>query len=179
MKRVKIILVMLMLTALSIATQAQFYVSTVNENLNGCGGLYGSIAVTAKGIFTPPCTYSDNGGVSYQGATLFSNLTVGTYTVQAKDHAGNISIASVVVIGTNAPANFTYNVVNATGQFIPNGDITVLGTGGSGFYNYSDNNGSTYQSSARFTGLLPNTYNVIIKDALGCISSPQQVTVGY
>ncbi|HRG18952.1 MAG TPA: lamin tail domain-containing protein, partial [Flavobacterium lutivivi] len=45
-------------------------------------------------------------------------------------------------------------------------------------YQYSVNNGANYQSSPTFTGLAPNTYNLVIKDLVsGCVSSPPLVLV--
>jgi hypothetical protein len=44
----------------------------------------------------------------------------------------------------------------------------VTAAGGYGGYSYSDNNGSTYQSSNSFTGLGAGTYNIVVKDMNGC-----------
>ena len=43
---------------------------------------------------------------------------------------------------------------------------------------FSINNGNTYQSSNSFNGLCPNTYTIIIQDALGN-KLTQTATVGY
>ncbi|MBL7796806.1 MAG: DUF1573 domain-containing protein, partial [Saprospiraceae bacterium] len=58
----------------------------------------------------------------------------------------------------------------------PNGVIAISAeSGGVGPYMYSINNGANYQSGATFTGLLPDTYPVKIKDANGCESAVQNV----
>lgn len=59
----------------------------------------------------------------------------------------------------------------------PDGTITVTGTGGTPPLSYSINGGTTYQPSNVFTGLGGGTYTVIIRDALGCISATQTITL--
>ena len=59
----------------------------------------------------------------------------------------------------------------------PDGTITVTGAGGTPPLSYSINGGTTYQPSNVFTGLSGGTYNVIIRDALGCISATQTITL--
>ena len=49
-----------------------------------------------------------------------------------------------------------------------NGVISISTSGGSAPYQYSIDGGSTFQSSGTFSGLAPNTYNVVIEDASGC-----------
>jgi hypothetical protein len=51
-----------------------------------------------------------------------------------------------------------------------NGSVTLSGTGGNGDYQYSLN-GSTYQSSATFTGLSSTTYTGYVKDSQGIIGT--------
>ena len=61
-----------------------------------------------------------------------------------------------------AVATFT----NVTCYGANNGTITVSApSGGYGTYEYSIDGGATWQSSGLFTGLLPSSYNVRIRDA--------------
>ena len=67
------------------------------------------------------------------------------------------------------------------------GTITVSASGGTPAFEYSIDNGVTYQVSNQFTGLVAGPYNVVVKDALGCteafsgnpvqVTQPTQVTV--
>ncbi|MBK6966705.1 MAG: choice-of-anchor L domain-containing protein [Bacteroidales bacterium] len=51
-----------------------------------------------------------------------------------------------------------------------NGVITVNATGGSGSYQYSINNGSTWQTSNTFTGLAAGSYTILVRDPGSCYS---------
>ncbi|MBK8967938.1 MAG: T9SS type A sorting domain-containing protein [Lewinellaceae bacterium] len=95
-----------------------------------------------------------------------------------------ISIDNVSVPGSNSlhcpcpTITFTGTPTN-TCSGASNGQIAVTGvTGGTGPYMYSKDNGVNYQSGATFTGLAAGMYDVVVKDADGCVSAPMQVTVG-
>ncbi len=51
------------------------------------------------------------------------------------------------------------------------GTITITATGGTSPYSYSKDGGTSYGSSATFTGLASNTYTLKAKDNNGCIAS--------
>jgi gliding motility-associated-like protein len=58
------------------------------------------------------------------------------------------------------------------------GSITVTASGGQTPYEYSINNGTSYQSSNTFTGVAPGTYTVLVRTVgSSCASVAQQVTV--
>ncbi|MEN9550037.1 MAG: hypothetical protein RIR12_2628 [Bacteroidota bacterium] len=59
----------------------------------------------------------------------------------------------------------------------PNGTITVTAAGGTPNYQYSINNGTSYQTTNTFTGLAGGTYNVMVRDNFGCTSTVQTVTL--
>ncbi|MVM36643.1 hypothetical protein GO730_01435 [Spirosoma sp. HMF3257] len=56
------------------------------------------------------------------------------------------------------------------------GAISLSATGGAGAYQYSINNGGSYQDSPQFTDLQAGAYAIIVKDANGC-QTPTSVTV--
>lgn len=60
-----------------------------------------------------------------------------------------------------------------------NGTITVSSSGGSGIYEYSINNGTTWQTSTLFSGLAPGTYTVLARDVGSCQTPLSKVvTIG-
>jgi adhesin HecA-like repeat protein len=156
-------------TSITITQPTNITYSTNVSNVSGCSTTLGSITITATGG-TGTKVYSDNGGSTYQGASLFSNLTAGTYTVKIKDANGCLSNATAIPITTNSPITFTATVVDATSCGLANGKITVMATGGSGYYNYSKDGGSTYQSSNIFNILAAQAYPLRVKDVAGCTS---------
>jgi hypothetical protein len=53
-------------------------------------------------------------------------------------------------------------VLNITHTFNNNGSIKIFATSGVGPYQYSINDGVTFQASNTFTGLAPVVYNVVV-----------------
>lgn len=135
----------------------------------------GSITVTATGTGAP-FEYSIDGGTTWQPSNVFSNLLPGTYNVKAR------SIALQCASGTQQVVISMINTLsmsvvkqdaNCTG-----GAINITATGGTTPYQYSINGGSSFQSTATFTGLAAGTYNVQVKDAAGCTAN-QQVVLSF
>ncbi len=71
----------------------------------------------------------------------------------------------------------TETVIKVDPTCAPNGSITVTAAGGTPPYQYSINNGTSYQASNVFTGLSGGTYTVLVRDALSCVSAPQTITL--
>jgi hypothetical protein len=60
-----------------------------------------------------------------------------------------------------------------------NGSITIHPAGGTGTgYQYSADNGGSYQASSVLSGLSTGSYTVRIKDSNGCVSGAQTINVG-
>jgi hypothetical protein len=81
---------------------------------------------------------------------------------------------------TSIPLQTKVSFENSTCDGITNcdGTITISALYGTPPYQYSINNGLTYQSSGLFFGLCPNTYTIITKDSLNN-SVNNSVTIGY
>jgi gliding motility-associated-like protein len=86
----------------------------------------------------------------------------------------DVVFRDTVYVKKTAPA-FTTAKVDPTCS--PNGSITITATGGTAPYQYSINGGTSFQSSNVFNGLAGGTYNVVVRDAGQCTSSPQVVTL--
>jgi hypothetical protein len=91
---------------------------------------------------------------------------------------------SVTMTEGNCPATIPIQTKvtfeNSTCDGIKNcdGTITISASYGTPPYQYSINNGLTYQSNGLFFGLCPNTYTIITRDSLNN-SVNNSVTVGY
>lgn len=78
-----------------------------------------------------------------------------------------------------AAAISSVTMVNAQCQGVPNGSLTVNVSGGSGNFQYSIDNGNTWQIPGQFNGLPPGTYTVLVKDQGSCLPySTASATVG-
>jgi gliding motility-associated-like protein len=130
-----------------------------------CGQKNGTIhAAGASGM--PPYTYSID-GTNFQSSDLFTGLASATYNLYLKDANGSVSTTSVEVF--NECIAITTEVVNAScGN--SNGTIVVNAANGTGSYQYSLD-GTNFQSSNLFTGLLAGSYTVTVMDGSGVESS--------
>lgn|GEM_PF-2558634 len=97
----------------------------------------------------------------------FTNLCAGNYVISTQGNNCTSQTTAIITQPTAITANV--NVVNpAPGQ--SNGIATFVAQGGVAPYTYSIN-GTTYQSSATFSGLPAGTYTGYVKDANGCIQT--------
>jgi gliding motility-associated-like protein len=140
-------------------------------NVSACyGNTNGSIVVNNAAGGAGTYEYSIN-GTSWQSSNTFSNLAAGTYQVSIRDAAtttcvidldgsnGTILTQPNQITGTVTPTNVTLCYNNA------NGSIAVSVTGGSGAFEYSKDNGTTWQSSSTFSNLTAGTYQISVRDA--------------
>ena len=132
-----------------------------------CAVATGSITVTAP--VGEELQYSINGG-AYQSGTTFNNLAAGTYNVTVRNSAGCISPATQKIINAQpvTPPKPVVTPMHPTCT-VATGSITVTAPTGAGIQ-YSINGGTTWQTATLFSGLAPGTYNVIARNADGCVS---------
>jgi len=128
-----------------------------------------------------PYTVSFNNGVSYLASGVyFSFLPVGaTYSVYVKD--GNNCISSLHLIIVNpAPSIASISFPNCNPIGIGTATVTITPAGGAGTpYLVSTNNGVSYSVKGDYIDTLAigNTYTVVIKDTLGCLSLPSTIVI--
>lgn len=111
----------------------------------------------------PPYQY-EIGNAGFVNSNLFHGLGAGSYTFTVKDQtttttATLIITAPTAISVTNHPPTITVN-----GQ---TGNDTLVATGGTPPYQYSINNGSTFQSGPIFV-IGAGNYNAVVKDGNGC-----------
>ncbi len=126
-------------------------------------------AINASGAGSSNFTYNLNGG-TFQASGSFTGLSVGTYTIVAKDADGCTGSGSFTVNDPCTIKNITVTgtVVN-TGVGQSTGSISATANGSVGF-TYQLNSGA-FQASGTFTGLAIGTYTVTAKDVDGCTKS--------
>lgn len=138
------------------------------------GGNNGSITVTATGGSTA-LLYSIDNGTTFQASNAFSGLIAGNYPLVVKD-SNNCTLAyasNPVVIGGPTAALSITNVVSTDVNCygVNDGTITITATGGTPPYQYSINNGGTWQISGNYTGLFAASRIVMVKDLNGCTAT--------
>jgi gliding motility-associated-like protein len=135
-------------------------------NPSSCGLSNGAVNIGATTGGTPAYTYSFNGG-GFAATTSFTGLLAGTYPVIVKDANGCTFTVNPIVTNVAGPTALATTHVNTTCGGA-NGSITIgATTGGTPPYTYSVN-GSSLAATTTYTGLVANTYNVVVQDANGC-----------
>ncbi len=132
-----------------------------------CGDLNGSIDITAEGG-TTPYEYSLD-GMNFQDGAVFSNLVAGTYTVVVRDAEGCEVIMDVELTTNGAPVIADVATTDITDCNGNDGTISITINGGTAPYEYSISNGMSYQFDNDFANLSAGIYNVVIRDANGCV----------
>jgi hypothetical protein len=117
------------------------------------------VAGTVSGV-----TYTWSSGGSGQFISVNPALTT-TYIVTANGSLGCTGKDTVVV---NIPADMQDSIVTAKGCTGNNGSLTIYVKGGISPYKYSVN-GSPFTTQITYTNLPFATYNVSIKDSIGCV----------
>ncbi|MBL0269586.1 MAG: gliding motility-associated C-terminal domain-containing protein [Chitinophagaceae bacterium] len=138
------------------------------------GAVDGTITVSATGG-TAPYEYSIDGGVNWQPGNTF-NGGAGPYTITIRDANGCLTTRGATI---TEPAILTASAVSVAGSCNGGNDgtITVTAIGGNnGGYQYSIDGGANWQSSNVFN-VAPGTYNISVKDNLGCNVAIPPVTV--
>ncbi len=118
--------------------------------------------------------YTINGGAAWSTSGSFTGLGQGSYNVQIRDadHPACVIILNPALTITEPDvlnATVSSTMVSCFGA--SDGSIVISSpSGGSGFYMYSINGGTTWQGTGTFNNLAPATYNVRIRDAVntGC-----------
>ncbi len=109
---------------------------------------------------------------------VFSNLDIGNYTVRSTDAGGCFDVSTFSIAEPTllvASAAKLYNIGTCNGE-VQSGSLEVSATGGVPPYEYSIDNGQTYQIETDFLVNIEKIYEVTVRDANGC-SALVQVTM--
>ncbi len=139
-------------------------ITAVLNSPTTAAGTNGSLVATATG--STGFTYSINGG-AFQNSGSFSSLTVGSYSISAKDVDGCVKSQSFTITAPSCPViTLTAVVTPATNSSTSDGVIVATATGSTGIQYSID--ALTFQNSGTFSGLAAGAYTIIAKDANGC-----------
>jgi guanyl-specific ribonuclease Sa len=170
----KILLCLFLLTSLSFYAQTLTAIAlTTSTPCNGTS--FGEIFVMATGG-TEPYYYTKDYGVSYQTSNRFELLSPGTYIIQVKDANNNFSLTTPATIEEPSTLVATAAVVKPI-DCVSNAIVTITAIGGTAPYTYSFDETYNFYAVDTFTGLPPGTHNLFVKDANGCISNPNSITL--
>jgi hypothetical protein len=147
---------------------AQSFITTSNViSQPTCTANIGFVQLLVTGG-SAPFTYSLNNG-TIQNDSTFSNLAPGSYTFTITDSTG-CSITNVFDLTTPYSINSNYTqtaTINCYGE--SSAEISIAASGGQGGYDYSID-GTNFQASSVFSNLDAGEYQVVSKDANGCLS---------
>jgi len=135
----------------------------------------GTININSAGGVTP-YQYSIDGGTTWQASNVF-NVPANAYTITIRDGNNCTTTQSVTV---TEPTALTANSVNSPASCDGGDDgiIDVSAAGGNTGYEYSIDNGTTWQASNIFnTG--PGNFTITVRDSKNCTTSfPTTVALG-
>lgn len=161
--------VIILNSSLRITEPAELSATVQSTNITCNGANNGTITISLPTGGYGTYDFSTDGGSTWQTNGLFTGLRPGTYDVVIRDRAHPLCMKTLVDnLAITEPELLTATVTstNITCFGANNGTITIsFPAGGYGRYEYSIDGGITWQSSGLFTGLIPSSYNVLIRDA--------------
>ncbi|HEY1032592.1 MAG TPA: gliding motility-associated C-terminal domain-containing protein [Flavipsychrobacter sp.] len=129
------------------------------------GTATGSVTISGSGGTTPYAFAKGTG--SYVSSGNFTGLTAGTYVFHIKD-ANNCTRDTTITITEPTKLRIdTLLVKNATCYGDKDGSVTIIGSGGTPAYTYS-NNGTLFTTNNLISNLATGPYIITLKDNNGC-----------
>jgi gliding motility-associated-like protein len=149
-----------------------------STNASCFGTADGSVHVDASGG-TGPLDYSADNGLSFVSSPDIGSLPAGSYTIVVKD--SNDCASPTRSITVTQPAEITFDTVivtDASCYGYSDGAVTITARGGTGVYEYSADNGTSFIPSPIIVSLVNGAYQVVVKDSSDCLSAAYPVNVG-
>ncbi|MCP2026364.1 gliding motility-associated-like protein [Flavobacterium sp. HSC-32F16] len=126
------------------------------------------------GVYSgPPIAFTGN-SFSYNPTSLLGN----TYEFEISDSNGVVCTAFTKVITTTTPATVTASAAKTdpTCNGFDDGSVSITATAGVSPFQYSFN-GGPFDTKSVYGGLTAGIYSYQVRDAKGCVSASQNVTL--
>ncbi|HQW83685.1 MAG TPA: gliding motility-associated C-terminal domain-containing protein [Ferruginibacter sp.] len=159
-------------TTVIITSPAAFFANAIKKDLICNGQNTGEVSFNPTGPLAP-FEFSSDAGVTYQTSGTFSNLAANTYTFRIKN--GNGCTKDTTIIITQPSLLIANSNTSQASCANTDGSISINATGGTPLYNYSIDNGVTYQPGNIFSVAVGNYPAIKIKDANGCIANSNAI----
>ncbi|MBL0359345.1 MAG: hypothetical protein IPP72_21890 [Chitinophagaceae bacterium] len=140
--------------------------TTINS---ACSGVSTGQIVISPTAGTAPFYYSTDGGLTYPALDTIRNLASGSYNIKVKDAVGCIYDSPPVTVSNNIGVTATFTTINSACSGVSTGQIVITPTAGTAPFYYSTDGGLTYPAMDTIRNLASGSYNVKVKDAVGCI----------
>lgn len=139
-----------------------------------------SIDLSASGGTGTYATYEvsfNGGGYAVIPGSPYDTVLDGTYQFRVTDSQGCQAESSVIIVTPNTTPTLTETHIAVSCNGGADGSIVVTADNGIAPYEYSIDNGVSFQPSNVFTGLSLGTYDIIVRDYKSCLSALTQVTI--
>jgi gliding motility-associated-like protein len=144
--------------------------ATVITTNASCGATNGSATVTAVTGGSLPYQYSFNGG-AFSAVNNISGLSAGIHTVIVRDASTCTLVVVYNILNTGSPTASVTNSINVSCFGWSNGSFTVTPVGGTPPYTYTLTAPFQTNGTGFFTGLPQGSYNITVRDQVGCITT--------
>ena len=147
-------------------------ISATNTPITCADSATATLTVAASGG-TAPYQYSLDGGTNYQSGDTFANLAAGQYTITVMDSSGGAGTGCISTMDYTILQPFRLTASAAITETescnAGNGaEVKILNPiGGQAPYEFSFDGGSNFAAS-NSAELLPGSYQLVLRDALGC-----------
>lgn len=132
-----------------------------------CSGLADGTITLFPQNGTPPYLFNINNG-PFQSSTVFTNLAPGAYSIGMKDASGCVLTNYSVTVSAGGAVTASVAATNVSCNGGTNGRIIVTPSANAILPVQYSLDGTTFQTSNTFNGLVPGSYTVYFKDANNC-----------